>query len=167
MSDNSNVMEYDSVRRRRMVKEIARKIAADLVSLAGYGKEQPACDHVLTMRRLVDTIIQLERFNFRNLIELLSDYGLTAFSSPKIIRKVGDEMFAGDVNWRCVVTLYAFAFWWICEIKRLSKTPDQQQKPVDFWSYTYTDVIEVCVVDRFGQWIFENGGWVSHTFIHV
>lgn len=153
---------YDSQIRHEEVERGAWHTLEGIFIRAVFNKKRGSNVLVQTMRRLVDTVVQREHIKFQNMIEQVSAHGYDVLSNTGTAMKIGDEILVDEVNWECIIAFYAFVFYWFKEVKRLSK-----KKYCDIWAISHVDALTRYVRERFGQWILENGGWVSHTLLSL
>ncbi len=140
--------------------EIAQTAELLYLDLLGHLEGKRLCrtgtgtEQARNMRKLVDRLLVRHEILFRGMIGRLAHGSVERrFSAEVVLRTVGDEMLAdGRKNWGRLVALYAFAAEWARHLVSTEQSCDLTALAAAFAQF---------VNDRFGQWIMDNGGWVS------
>ena len=130
---------------------ISEEMAHDIVFyLLGKNKFKPRNTICETMRRCVDKLLDKHEINFNGMIQRLQ---VTDETVCEALATVSNVMFEDNiVNWGRIVGLYAFS-------GRLAQYCVEND--MEIFSIHIVQFLGQYVGEKFGEFIKENGGWVS------
>lgn len=138
-----------------VVRREAEVIAEDVIINFGRDDRKPPNKFCKTMRRTVKELSSRHDIAFKGMVNKLN---LESNNPFQTFNNVADEIYDdGQINWGRIVAVYAFA----ARLANDKGTNTDFPKKIALFVGKY-------VGNKLGQWIVDNGGWVSVTaFVYI
>ena len=134
-------------------RNFVENLARDYVLHRVYGKEECICGISRTMRKRG---LEMENKHSMFFDHVCRRLYINEQNVEQVFKKVLEEVLGKEVNWGRLVSVFAFSG----KVAQMLKEKSNSDEKINNIIICLTE----CVMKNI-QWIIENGGWVSYTFL--